>query len=129
MLYGTMRIVAQAGAPGGVDPIQLVVSLVVLIALILGGAAVIVAVRKRLLYEGRDDGEGDDLYSVLQEYKRLRDRGLISGEEYERIRSVIMARASGARMDEVAGLERELDLSQKISSDQEGEDGEVESRP
>ena len=61
-----------------------------LLALFVGaGTVAIVIIRSR--YHGRG-ADGGDWESALAEYKNLRDKGVLSDEEYRKIRSLVEPR-------------------------------------
>jgi hypothetical protein len=61
-----------------------------LLALFVGaGIVAIVIIRSR--YHGRG-ADGGDWESALAEYKNLRDKGVLSDEEYRKIRSLVEPR-------------------------------------
>lgn len=66
------------------------ISALMLAALVAAGVVVIVTIRSR--YRG-SGAEGGDWESALAGYKNLRDKGVLSDEEYRKIRTLVEPRA------------------------------------
>jgi hypothetical protein len=70
--------------------VSFVISSLVLTALVAGGIAVIVATREKARGTGADRGDCDETWEqTLAEYKNLRDRGVLSEDEYRRIKTFV----------------------------------------
>jgi len=70
--------------------VSFLISSLLLIALGAGGIAVIVATREKVRGSGADRGDCDETWEqTLAEYKNLRDRGVLSEDEYRRIRTFV----------------------------------------
>jgi hypothetical protein len=70
--------------------VSFLVSSLLLIALVAGGIAAIVATREKLRGVGADRGDCDETWErTLAEYKNLRDRGVLSEDEYRRIKTFV----------------------------------------
>ena len=69
--------------------------ILVLIGIVLGGAAVIVVLRRRLLHDRRDEhGAG-----ILDQLERMRQQGQLSDEEFRRTRDRVIGRVGGSGED------------------------------
>lgn len=66
------------------------ISALMLAAFVATGIVAIVTIRSR--YRGRG-AEGGDWESALAGYKNLRDKGVLSDEEYRKIRTLVEPRA------------------------------------
>jgi len=74
-------------ASGGASAVQsLLASGLVLGLLVGGGVAVIVAIRSRW---GSDRADRGDWENALARYRDLRDRGVLSDDEYRKIRTLV----------------------------------------
>ncbi len=83
--------------------VSFLMSSLVLIALVAGGIAVIVATREKARGPVADRGDCDETWEqTLAEYKNLRDRGVLSEDEYRRIKTFVdpSARTSITNADE-----------------------------
>ena len=87
------------------------VSAVVLGLLVAAGIAVIVAVRSWWLQSGTDHGDWE---SALVGYKNLRDKGVLSEEEYRKITTLVEphVRNDAPQVDRAGPMER------RVTSDQ-----------
>jgi len=84
--FGVQRITAE----GVAVVVSFLVSSLLLIALVAGGLAVIVATREKLRGVGTDRGDCDETWEqTLAEYKNLRDRGVLNEDEYRRIKTFV----------------------------------------
>ena len=70
----------------------LVVNLAALVVLVAAGVAAVVAIRRWWLKSGDDRG---DWAKTLSGYKNLRDEGVLSEEEYRKIRTLVEPRLRG----------------------------------
>ena len=77
--------------PADVVP-SLLVSLVVLVLLVAVGVGAVFAIRGWWLKSGDDRG---DWAKTLADYKNLRDEGVLSEEEYRKIRTLVEPRLRG----------------------------------
>jgi uncharacterized membrane protein len=66
------------------------ISALLLAAFVAAGIVAIVTIRSRYR---RSDAEGGDWESALAGYKNLRDKGVLSDEEYRKIRTLVEPRA------------------------------------
>jgi len=71
---------------------SLLVSLVALVLLVAAGVGAVVAIRSWWLKTGDDRG---DWVKTLADYKNLRDEGVLSEEEYRKIRTLVEPRLRG----------------------------------
>ena len=71
---------------------SLLVSLVVLVLLLAGGIGAVFAIRAWWLKSGDDRG---DWAKTLADCKNLRDEGVLSEEEYRKIRTLVEPRLRG----------------------------------
>ena len=65
------------------------ISALLLAAFVAAGVAVIVTIRSRLR---KSDADGDSWETTLAEYKNLRDKGVLTAEEYRKIRTLVEPR-------------------------------------
>ncbi len=80
-------------APCRADAVPpLLTSLAVLVVLVGIGGGAVVAIRRWRLMPGDDRG---DWARTLAEYKNLRDEGVLSEEEYRKIRTLVEPRLRG----------------------------------
>ena len=85
--------------------------ILVLIGIVLGGAAVIVTLRRRLLHDRRDEhGAG-----LIDQLERMRRQGQLSDEEFRRTRDRVLG-----RVGDPGGGASEPD--QPLQSDDDGPD-------
>lgn len=64
-------------------------SALLLVAFVAAGIAAIVTIRSRLR---KSDADGESWETTLAEYKILRDKGVLSADEYRKIRSLVEPR-------------------------------------
>ena len=77
-------------APACRPDVQSFLTSALLLALFVGaGIVVIVIIRSRYRDRGTDGGDWE---SALAEYKNLRDKGVLSDEEYRKIRKLVEPR-------------------------------------
>lgn len=90
--------------------VSFLLSSFLLIALVAGGIAVIVATREKSRGGGVDHGDCDETWEqTLAEYKNLRDRGVLSEDEYRRIKTFVdpSARTSATNANEPSAISAE----------------------
>ena len=90
--------------------VSFLLSSFLLIALVAGGIAVIVATREKSRGGGADHGVCDETWEqTLAEYKNLRDRGVLSEDEYRRIKTFVdpSARTSPTNENEPSAISAE----------------------
>ena len=90
--------------------VSFLLSSFLLIALVAGGIAVIVATREKSRGGGADHGDCDETWEqTLDEYKNLRDRGVLSEDEYRRIKTFVdpSARTSATNANEPSAISAE----------------------
>lgn len=67
-----------------------VISALLLVALVAGGIALIVAIRETIRGSGAGRGDCDGTWEEdLAQYKNLRDRGVLNEDEYRRIKTLV----------------------------------------
>ena len=71
---------------------SLLVSLAILTLLVAAGVGAVVGIRRWWLKSGDDRG---DWAKTLSDYKNLRDEGVLSEEEYRKIRTLVEPRLRG----------------------------------
>lgn len=71
---------------------SLLVSVLVLVLLVVAGVGAVLAIRAWWLKSGDDRG---DWAKTLADYKNLRDEGVLSEEEYRKIRTLVEPRLRG----------------------------------
>ena len=77
--------------------LSFLISSLLLIALVAGGITLIVATRETVRESGVDRGDCDGTREQqLAEYKNLRDRGVLSEDEYRRIKTFVDTSAGTA---------------------------------
>lgn len=90
--------------------VSFLISSLLLIALVAGGIAAIVATREKVRSPGAGRGDCDETWEqTLTEYKNLRDRGVLSEDEYRRIKTFVdpSARTTLTNTDEPSAFPAE----------------------
>ena len=92
------RGVQCSAAEGVAVVVSFLLSSLLLIALVAGGIAAIVATREKPRGGSADRGDCDETWEqTLAEYKNLRDRGVLDDDEYRRIRTLVDPSARSAQ--------------------------------
>lgn len=100
---GVSWLATLAADPGGSGSLtRVMVWLGVLIVVTIVGGLVAMAVRRRLL---GPDSRTDPRVGMLDELQRMRDRGEMTEDEYERTRRAIAERAAGKRSERPPGTQ------------------------
>ena len=104
------RVVQCSAAEGVAVVVSFLLSSLLLIALVAGGIAAIVATREKPRGGSADRGDCDETWEqTLAEYKNLRDRGVLSEDEYRRIKTFVdpSARTPVTNADEPSAISAE----------------------
>lgn len=82
----------------GTPVVSFLISALLLVALVAGGIALIVATRETVRGSGAGRGGCDETWEHdLAQYKNLRDRGVLDDDEYRRIRTLVDPSARSAQ--------------------------------
>lgn len=85
-------LLAQSGGTTARASGQVLVLVGVLIAAAIIGGVVVLAVRRRLM---RADSDAAQSVGLAESLRRMRDQGVISPEEYDRVRKTMARKAAG----------------------------------
>ncbi len=112
-------------APAPADLVQLAVTLGLLVLVIFVGLLLIAMARRWLLGGGEKRGNAQDIAELLREYRRLREEGVITEEEYGRIRAAMLARGGAGRAQVEPLLPRRARERMEAAGPERGEDNQV----
>jgi len=85
---------APSDTPGRTAVQSLAISVILLVLLVGGGVVAIVTIRSRWLRTGDDRGDWE---KTLVDCKNLRDEGVLSEEEYRKIRTLVEPHMRGGK--------------------------------
>jgi hypothetical protein len=91
-----LPLLAQAAQPSGSQAAQVGMWVGLLIVLVVVGSIVVVALRRRML--SKDDVASEVL--TLSDLRTMRDKGLLSTEEYDAMRARMTQRAKDAALND-----------------------------